>query len=75
MTVTVRKGTLTSCPCAKHQGTVDLMSQLDASQPDELETRAKLIDQQLSRAGWSKNKRNLIAEFVLKALNRNPFYW
>ena len=51
------------------------MSQLDASQPDELETRAKLIDQQLSRAGWSKNKRNLIAEFVLKALNRNPFYW
>ena len=48
------------------------MSQLDASQPDELETRAKLIDQQLSRAGWSKNKRNLIEEFVLKAAEPEP---
>ena len=48
------------------------MSQLDASQPNESETRAKLIDQQLSRAGWSKNKRNLIEEFVLKAAEPEP---
>jgi type I restriction enzyme R subunit len=37
-------------------------------------TRAELIDRQLSRAGWSRNKRNLIEECLLKTAEPHSPY-
>ena len=32
----------------------------------EAQTRAEIIDTQLARSGWSRNRRNFIAEFLLR---------
>jgi type I restriction enzyme R subunit len=39
----------------------------DSNQRPEALTRAELVDRQLSQAGWSRNKRNLVEEYVVKA--------
>jgi len=36
------------------------------SERNEASTRTELIDTQLARAGWSRNRRTLIEEFLLK---------
>lgn len=44
------------------------------SEPNEASTRTELIDTQLARAGWSRNRRTLIEEFLLKATEPDSAY-
>lgn len=44
------------------------------SERNEASTRTELIDTQLARAGWSKNRRTLIEEFLLKATEPDRAY-
>ncbi len=41
---------------------------------DEASTRTDIIDTQLARAGWSRNRRTLIEEFLLKAAEPDSAY-
>lgn len=41
---------------------------------NEAATRVRLIDTQLARAGWSKNRRALVEEFALQASSPEPAY-
>jgi type I restriction enzyme R subunit len=44
-------------------------------QPEnEATTRVRLIDAQLARAGWSKNRKALIEEYVLQVASPDPTY-
>lgn len=43
-------------------------------QPHESQTRAYLIDTQLSQAGWSSNRRTLIEEYALYSKEADPLY-
>lgn len=40
----------------------------------EAATRTELIDSQLARAGWSRNRRTLVEEFILKATEPDGSY-
>lgn len=40
----------------------------------EAQTRIELIDAQLARAGWSKNRRSMVEEFVLKVAEPESGY-
>jgi type I restriction enzyme, R subunit len=44
------------------------------SNRNEASTRTELIDTQLARAGWSRNRRTLIEEFLLKAAEPSSTY-
>ena len=44
------------------------------SERNEASTRTDLIDTQLARAGWSRNRRKLIEEFLLKAAEPDTDY-
>lgn len=41
---------------------------------NEVQTRRELIDSQLARAGWSRNRRTLLEEFLLKAAEPESAY-
>lgn len=44
-------------------------------QPEnEASTRTRLIDVQLARAGWSKNRRAFVEEYSLEAAAPDPAY-
>lgn len=47
---------------------------MTASGRNEASTRTELIDTQLARAGWSRNRRTLIEEFLLKAAEPDGAY-
>lgn len=44
------------------------------SERNEASTRTDLIDTQLARAGWSRNRRTLVEEFLLKATEPDSAY-
>lgn len=44
------------------------------SERNEASTRTELIDTQLARAGWSRNRRTLIEEYLLKATEPDSAY-
>lgn len=44
------------------------------SERNEASTRTELIDTQLARAGWSRNRRTLIEEYLLKASEPDSAY-
>ena len=47
---------------------------MNPTQRNEATTRTELIDTQLARAGWSKNRRTLLEEFVLKTTEPDDIY-
>jgi type I restriction enzyme R subunit len=53
----------------------EMSGKLSPENPNsETITRAVLIDRQLAQAGWSRNKRNLLEEFILKSAEPDPGY-
>jgi type I restriction enzyme R subunit len=47
---------------------------MSLSAPNEASTRTELIDTQLARAGWSRNRRTLIEEYLVEASEPDRAY-